>query len=297
MIRALLAAILLTVTSAAAASARQDRPCQDRPCVLSGENGGAYRIVWPEGEFDGGTLKPFVFFHGFGGTGAGVARNRAMARRLHGAGYVLVAPDGPSFVWRGKERRGWGGYRGAEARWGVDTLAYMERMVADLKRRTALRLDETVLSGFSSGGSMAWYAACYGRPAVRAIVPVAGGLRRPYPRAKGKGPARDGTVCPGGPVSVLHVHGFVDNQVPLEGRAIGGWHQGDVFEGLDIVRRTNGCRSRPKTLESKGRLWCRDWTGCASGRPVRMCLHRGGHSLPKGWLDEALAWLAQLPPR
>ena len=296
----LLAFLTLLASFAIAPSAlAESRPCEEKRCVLTGEDGGSYRMVWPKGGTakPAGGWKPFIFYHGFNGSGDGIARNRNLARTLHKGGYVLVAPNGPTIVWRGKERRGWGGYRGADRRWGMDTLRFMERVMADIEARTGMKAAQAVHSGFSSGGSMAWYVGCYGRPRARAVVPIAGGLRRPYPEETAQGPARVGTTCPGGPVPVMHIHGFGDNQVPLEGRAIANWHQGDVHEGLDILRRTNGCVSRPNAIEVKGRLWCRDWTGCASGQPVRSCLHSGGHSTPRGWPKEALDWVKSLPPR
>ena len=280
-----------------ASAAGHARACQAQPCHIEAPDGGSYRLVWPPTMPATGTLKPFVFYHGFNGSAAATARNGALAAAVHAAGYILVVPNGPAIEWRGRIRRGWGGYAGAKARWGVDTLRYMERVMADVERRTGAPANDAVHAGFSSGGSMAWYVACYGRPRARAFLPVAGGLRRPYPDRRASGPARTGVVCPGGPVPVMHVHGFSDTQVPLEGRSIGAWHQGDVFEGLDIARRTNGCASRPDTVEAKGRLWCRGWTRCTSGEPLRMCLHPGGHSMPRGWLAEGLEWVQALPRR
>ena len=156
-------------------------------------------------------------------------------------------------------------------------------------------IENTVISGFSSGGSMAWFFSCYSKVPLAGVVAVAGGLRRPLPPSP-KGGSQDvetvSTTCPGGPRKLIHIHGFSDRQVPLEGRGIRSWHQGDVFEGLSVQRQTNQCGSRPDKISTDGPFWCRQWTRCASSKPIRLCLHAGGHGMPKNWLSESLNWLS-----
>ena len=114
------------------------------------------------------------------------------------------------------------------------------------------------------------------------FVSVSGALRRPVPQA----------ACPSAPVRLLQLHGFADRQVPLEGRGIRDWHQGDVFESFGLMRHTNACRSQPDAIEIGADLRCRDWTSCGGGA-LRMCLHDGGHGFPKGWAAIARAWLEE----
>ena len=271
----------------------QDRPCAiDSPCELPGKDGGTYHLVFPENWDGKQKLKPFVFFHGHNGSGKAVARNKNLARTVAKAGYVLVAPDGPEFTFRGRTTRGWAArLEGASPRGARDDIAFVERVLEDVSERIPTVSNSTVLSGFSSGGSMAWYVGCYSKRSYAAITAVAGGLRRPLPAPYGQdATGADLRKCPGGPRKMLHIHGFADGQVPLEGRGIRSWHQGDVFEGLSVQRTTNQCGSKPAKIETKGNLWCRDWTGCETGVPIRFCLHAGGHGTPSGWLDEALEW-------
>ncbi len=274
----------------------QDRPCSDQSaCSVLGADKGTYHLVFPD-DWDGQKkLKPFVFFHGHNGSGAGVTKSRRMIRTLGKKGYLLVAPDGPKFNFGGRTSQGWAArMEGANPRGNRDDVAFVEAVLKDAAGRVPLELNETVVAGFSSGGSMAWYFACYSQQKVRAVVAIAGGLRRPLP---GEGVLQDdGSVtkkCPGGPRKVLHIHGFTDLQVPLEGRGIRAWHQGDVFEGLAVQRHTNQCGSRPNKVEAEGRFWCREWTKCRSGVPIRFCLHPGGHGLPKGWLKQGFEWVGK----
>jgi polyhydroxybutyrate depolymerase len=158
-------------------------------------------------------------------------------------------------------------------------VAFTLAVLDDVARRLPLDTGRIYATGFSAGGSMAWMMACYAGDRFTGFASIAGALRRPVPE-----------VCPGGPVRMLQVHGFSDKTVPLEGRGIGNWHQGDVFESLGLAREANRCRSNPDSYTIGSDYWCRDWADSCGAQALRMCLHDGGHGLPKGWADLARDW-------
>ncbi len=293
-----LATFMLGVTLAASQmlpANAVERPCAlSAPCKIDGPNAGTYYLGYPD-DWDGKRpLKPFVFFHGHGGSGANEIKNRLLVTTLTKHDYLFVAPDGPMFNFRGADRRGWSARpEGDKPRGNRDDIKFVEAVLADVAKRVPVNGLETVVSGFSSGGSMAWYFSCYSKLPLAGVVAIAGGLRRPLPDGGVK--QEDGSIatkCPGGPRAMLHIHGFTDRQVPLEGRGIRAWHQGDVFEGLSVQRITNQCNSRPDTMTAKGEFWCRTWSTCQSGKPVRFCLHAGGHGFPKGTMQLGLDFMA-----
>jgi len=262
-------------------------------CVIEGADGGTYHVAKSDSVNDGAIDRAFVFFHGHNGSGAGVMKNKGLAKALTQAGYLLIAPDGPQFSFRGRTTRGWAARsEGVSPRGGRDDVRFVERVLEHAAARFGLDLKKTVVAGFSSGGSMAWYFSCYSVSPLAGVVAVAGGLRRPLPPVGAvSGDDAGSRKCPAGPRKVVHIHGFSDRQVPLEGLGIRDWHQGDVFEGLSIQRASNQCRSRPDKVSTEGGYWCREWNQCTSGKPVRLCLHAGGHGMPKNWLKEGLGWL------
>ncbi|MEM8752213.1 MAG: polyhydroxybutyrate depolymerase, partial [Pseudomonadota bacterium] len=126
--------------------------------------------------------------------------------------------------------------------------------------------------------------ACDAPAAFAAYAPIAGLLWRPLPES-----------C-AGPAAMLHVHGWADPVVPIEGRSVGGGilTQGDLFDGLDVLRAAFGClRDDPDEYGAEDAYLIRRWTDCAPGASLEMALHPGGHSIPKGWSDLALDWFEE----
>ena len=252
-------------------SATAQTPCgPDAACEIEG---GDYHLLAPEG-WDGETALPaLVFFHGHRSSGASVFRSAGLKRTFGGAGYLIIAPNGAKRP--GTDIRAWP----SRPNVGRDDVAFTLAVVEDAAERLPVARDQVYVSGFSAGGSMAWMMACYAGERFAGFASVAGALRRPNPDP----------ICPGGPVRILQIHGFADAQVPLEGRGIGNWHQGDVFESLSLARRTNTCRSNPDSITIAEPFSCRTWSSCTAGG-LKMCLHDGGHGLPQGWTDMALDW-------
>ncbi|NND50247.1 MAG: polyhydroxybutyrate depolymerase [Rhizobiales bacterium] len=267
----------LTALSALPAAA-QSTPCgKDAPCAAGeGEVAGDYYLSFPR-DWDGTTPLPaLLYFHAHRSSGLSALKSARLARTYGDNGYLIIAPNGAPRA--GDGVRGWAARPDAIGR--RDDLPFIDAVMEDVASKVPLQRDKVLVAGFSSGGSMVWMLACYQGPNFAGYVSIAGALRRPAP---------DGP-CPGGPFRMLHIHGFADTTVPLEGRGIREWHQGDVFESLSILRKTNVCRSKPSKITKDGAYGCRIWRDCGSGREIQFCLHDGGHKVPKGWAERARAW-------
>ncbi|MGB3408717.1 MAG: dienelactone hydrolase family protein [Jannaschia sp.] len=257
----------------------QEAPCgQDAACEIAG---GSYHLVLPEG-WDGSIALPsLIFYHGHRGSGAQVFRSSGLKASFADRGYLLIAPNGPM---REGET-----YRSNPARMGGprDEVAFTLAVLDDVAARLPVDPGRVFASGFSAGGSMAWLMACEAGDRLAGMVSVAGALRRPNP-----------TECAGlVGLPVMQVHGFADGQVPLEGRGIGTWHQGSVWEALDRARERNGCRSNPDAITIDAAFRRRDWdASCTGGGRVSLVMHDGGHGLPPGWTEIAREFLEAETP-
>lgn len=229
---------------------------------------GRYLAVEPEG-WDGQTAIPvMVFFHGHGGSAGGAAASYDwLVDGVSAWGGLLVLPDGLDGSWS---------HQGSPEQ-ERDEDVFVDQIMADAAQRWPLT-ERRYVSGFSSGGSMAWHVACYRGDDFTAFLPISGSFWEPLPGD-----------C-GGPVSLRHTHGTEDTIMPLEGRAIGDSHQGDVYEGMALWREMNGCAEEPDEVVVQGEVTCQMWQSCSSGEQLALCLHGGKHAAPEGWIDDALPW-------
>ncbi len=245
------------------------------PCAIAG---GTYHIALPEG---GERHPAVVFLHGYGGSGEGVLRLEGMVGALLDRGYAVIAPDGQPR--EGRDGRSWDFHPDRPRT--RDDIAFLAAVADDAAARFGLSRDRMMLAGFSIGGSMTSYLACSTPDAFAAYAPVAGSFWQSLPES-----------C-AGPVRLLHVHGWTDQTVPLEGRVIGeNFVQGDVFDALALWRGTDGCeQNQPDSFASVDIFQIRSWTTCLPGAGLDFALHPGGHSIPRGWSMLALDWFEGEP--
>ena len=236
--------------------------------------GGYYLASVPEG-WDGKSQLPLVvYFHGWNSSPEATFRNKAMVAGVNRRGALFVAPYARTGYWR---QIGAGRAEG-----GRDEKAYTQAVMADVARRWPVDPKRTVASGFSRGASMVWNVACYLGPLFAGYAPIAGGFW-------GSTPAD----CPAGPVNMRHIHGTTDRVVAYD--EIGIYNSMPIPEGLVTLRRENGCLADAAPPAQQGRLSCKRWDGCSSGRVLEVCRHGGGHSIPAEWVAEGLDWLMDLP--
>ncbi|MEP2921018.1 prolyl oligopeptidase family serine peptidase [Sulfitobacter sp.] len=243
----------------------------DAPCEI--ENG-SYYLKLPEGE---GPHPVMLWFHGANSNGSSIHRGGGLQKDFLDQGYALLAPNGQTREGRGPSRFFFPGRDGS----GRDDVAFTFEVLAAAQQRGNLDTSRLYASGFSAGGSMVWLLACEAGDKLQGMVSVAGALRVP-----------NATDCSGlEGLPVMQVHGWADNQVPLEGRAIRDWHQGSVWTALERARAANGCRSHPDEIEVGETYRTRTWEASCTGAPVRIDLHDGAHGLPQGWTTRARVFL------
>lgn len=277
---AALAALIAAAALSPSIAAACDAP--DMPCAIAGDWGeGRYHLALPEGD---GPHPAVVFLHGWGGRADRTMANDGLREALLERGYAVIAPQGMPRR-EGDKGGGWNSRASTRLR---DDVAFLAAVAEDAAVRAPLDRGRMVASGFSGGGMMVWRVACDAPRTFDAYAPIAGLLWRPLPQA-----------CDG-PVRMLHIHGWTDPVVPLEGRSVAGGRitQGDVFRGLDLMRAANGCgRDDPDAYARAGAetvFWLRRWTDCRPGSALEFALFHGGHLVPAGWSGLALDWYEAL---
>ena len=232
------------------------------PCAV---DSGRYYAVVPDGWDGESELRTMVWFHGWNSDAERQLNRPSLTGVLTDNGVLAVFPDGRNETWAHVGSP-------SDAR---DELAFMDEVMADVRARWPV--GEVMASGFSQGASMAWDLACYRGDAYDAFGPVSGSFWEPLPE----------TCSTTGPVRLRHTHGTNDGTMPMDGRSIGSWRQGNVRDGLDRFLAHDDCETEP-TVVDDGSVTCEVYT-CNRGE-VQLCLHDGGHERPSGWTEQILEW-------
>lgn len=246
-------------------SALPGDPCHlDVPCVLGDRS---YHVKEPDGWDGVSPLPVMLHFHGWARTGALPVQHARISGATRRRGVLLIAPNGLNRTWNFRE--------------GSPDVAFADAVLADVIARYPVDETQIFVSGYSFGSAMAWRYVCESGDDVRALLAVAGTLRRP------------GTVCPEAPQEVRHVHGLADTVMDFPMGA-----GGDVLHPVAMWRARLGCDAQV----AEGPYRIVDWLeferftwACSEGRVV-FDLHAGGHFIPHGWLGRQLDELLGLDP-
>lgn len=245
----------------------------EKPCEIASGVGGRY-YAYPPNDWDGkrshGAL---LFFHGYQSSGAAFINNVELRNAARREDHFLIAADGVNGTWS---------HTGSPTQ-KRNELEYVSGLVADLTKRFSILHHDIWLAGFSQGGSMVWEVACHMGGRFKAFVPIAGAFWKPLP-----------PTCAGGPVSILHIHGTDDRTVPMTGRQIGPYRQGDVMKAWDLMKTIDRCSQAPQSISRIGIYNCQAWTDCKSEHRMELCLHEHGHNIPTNWADLAHGFLSKL---
>lgn len=165
--------------------------------------------------YDASKPAPLVLLlHGYGASGR---LQEAYFRLLDVAdteGFFLVSPDG---TLDSTQHRFWNAVDACcdfEGK-GVDDVAYLTGLVAEIEKKYAIDPKRRFLVGHSNGGAMAYRLACDAADRFAAVVSLAG----PF--------YFDPAKCrPTVPIAVLGIHGTADTTVPYDGGVLATAHPG-----------------------------------------------------------------------
>ncbi|MGH8890146.1 MAG: alpha/beta hydrolase family esterase [Acidothermaceae bacterium] len=178
-------------------------------------------------------------------------------------GFVVAYPNGVDKAWNV------GNCCGAAQRSGVDDVAFLHALVAQLEQTDGVDPKRVYAVGMSNGAMMTYTWACRDPGELAAIGPVAGTL---------------GTPCPSPhPITVIAIHGTADQHVPIDG-GVGpagrtGVSYDSLAQSLAPFIAADGCADSPAVAKAPP-LTTSVWT-CAAGQSVTTRVVDGaGHQWP-----------------
>jgi polyhydroxybutyrate depolymerase len=212
-----------------------------------------------------------LVLHGGFGTGTSAARQGGWDEMARRHGFVAVYPDGINRSWNA------GGCCGAAMRRNVDDIGFLTALIDRVQHDRGTDHARVFVTGISNGGMMAYRLACEASGRVAAIAPVSATLAF-------------GGCNPVHPVSLLHIHGLADGNVPFAGGRPTSSFQVDppayppVRDGIDRFVSASGCAPAPQPSTGPDpRVTTQRWESGAGGTAVELVtIADGGHSWPGG---------------
>ena len=223
-----------------------------------------------------------VVLHGGGGNAENAARMTGFDAEADKHGFIAVYPNGtdqsrPLMKLLGKSFRTWnaGGCCGYARDHDVDDVGFIRAVVTAVIKDDAADPKRVYATGISNGGMMAYRLACEASDVFVAVAPVSA--------------IQDVQGCkPAQAVSVFHIHGAKDENVPLDGgvgkKALdkeGKRGRPPVQQSIDFWVKADGCSVTVHSQEPD--VLMSNYGGCAGGSEVSyFVIQDGGHSWPGG---------------
>jgi polyhydroxybutyrate depolymerase len=206
-------------------------------------------------------------FHGGGGDAASFAGRSGLSRMADREGFIVAYPQGVKNSWntQGSPAVGY------SSRNGVDDVAFTRAMISRISADHAVNSSRVFAVGMSAGGMMAYTLACDMPNQIAAIAVVAGTLT-------------DESCAGVTGVSLLHIHGTNDQNVPLDGgtgtMSAKRASYPPVMAGISMFAQRNQCAATGSISTPAQDTTC-DVRACAGGESVTFCkVAPGGHAWP-----------------
>ena len=202
-----------------------------------------------------------VMLHGGFGSGSQAERAYGWDKQADAAGFVVAYPDGLNRAWNTT-----GGCCGPPAENNTDDIGFITRMVATIGQQVPIDANRVYATGISNGGIMAYTLACH--TTIFAAI--------------GPDSATELGGCPApAPLSVIHIHGTADKNIPYQGG------EGDGVAHIDgppvptLNARWRGIdRCAAPATETAG-VVTTSTAACPGGRTVELITIAGaGHQWP-----------------
>jgi polyhydroxybutyrate depolymerase len=201
--------------------------------------GRSYRLYVPSTLPDG-PVPLFIGLHGGTGWGDQFAYTNHIENLAESNGCIVIHPDGvPQPNTRGRVWNG-GMCCGIAARENVDDVAFIDAVID--RAEADHDIDETRVFAFghSNGGIMSYRLACELSDRIVGIGVVAGTLGID-------------DCDPTRPVSVMHIHGTADQNLPIDGgvgpKSVAGVDFPTPRDGFATITTADGCPAPTTTVE------------------------------------------------
>lgn len=212
---------------------------------------------------DASPVPLLVALHGGVGWGTQYEKNSGFDGLAEANDFIVVYPDGIGAggtdavrTWNG------GDCCGPAVKADVDDVAFISAMISGLEQQYPIDPHRVFAAGHSNGGIMAYRLACELADTIVAVGVQSSTLEL--------APCR-----PAQPVSLLHIHGTADRNLPIAGgkgdQGISGLAFNPPIDGIRTMARADGCPAQPveTTVPQNADLTIDTWSPCQAATEVQ----------------------------
>ncbi len=222
------------------------------------------------------TLPLLVALHGGLGNGKQFERTSGFDGIAEANNFLVVYPDGVGTGPNGALNRTWNGGSccGVASRTDVDDVAFIAQLVVGLQQAYRIDPHRIFAAGHSNGGILAYRLACQLANVFAAIGVQSTSLEF-------------APCAPAQPVSLLHIHGSADQNIPIGGgvgqNGVSGFAFNPPLDGVHAIATADGCGTSPvDTIDAANAdLSLSLWHPCAAGTAVEFIKVAGA---PHAWM-------------
>ncbi len=222
-----------------------------------------YRVYIPTSAASGASVPLVLGLHGGTGWGAQFEESSGLDRLADERGFIAVYPDGVGSTLAPDRTRTWnaGLCCGTAVAQKIDDVAFLRELLDRLEQQLPIDPTRVHAIGHSNGAMLAYRLTCELADRIVSVGLQAGNL--------GLAACR-----PAAAVSLLHLHGGADANVPIgggKGIGLAGVVYPPVIDGLRTVAAVNGCGAEPRRSvdAANADIVTTTWSGCRDGTEVR----------------------------
>ena len=232
-----------------------------------------YLLHIPQNHKEDNQTKLVLVFHGGMGNAEHMRDNYDWIEKSEKEGFIVAFPNGYSRFESGAIGT-WNAGRccGFAAKENSNDVEFVKMIIEDIQKKTSI--DKIFATGMSNGGMLSHRLACEIPSVFTAVAAVAG--TNNYDNCN-----------PNKPISVMNIHGLLDDHVLYEGgcgpKCI--LHNETEFTSVpktlsDWVNRNN-CSNNPERVFENKNGYCDLYSECKDEVEVKLCIAKdGGHSWP-----------------
>lgn len=226
-----------------------------------------YRLYVPSSVTPQSAPVPLLIaLHGGGGSGEQFEQVTGYDGLAESNRFIVAYPDGTTSDQAGTAApplRTWnaGACCGIAQRMDVDDVGYVRLLIAHLAEQHPIDPKRVFVTGHSNGGMLAYRLACQLADVVAAV-----GVQSATLEFSGCRPSR--------PVSLLHIHGSADENVPINGgtgtNSVSRVSFNPPLQGVETIAAADGCGPQPGRQPDldNADVQIQAWQGCADHSQV-----------------------------